>query len=136
MIDNKPLLLVEDDDLDAKKVERAFRELQVANPVARVTNGEEALAWLRDPARGRPGLILSDLNLPIMSGIELIQVVKGDESLRQIPVVVLTASRLETDKLASFHLSVAGYMVKPVDYPQFVELMRTVHLYWTRSETP
>jgi CheY-like chemotaxis protein len=136
MTNKKPLLLVEDDDLDAKTVQRALKELHLTDPLARVTNGEQALAWLRDPAHGKPGLILLDLNMPVMNGIEFLQIAKGDEQLRQIPVVVLTTSRLEEDKLASFALSVAGYMVKPMDYAQFIEVVRTVNLYWTLSETP
>jgi CheY-like chemotaxis protein len=136
MTNKKPLLLVEDDDLDAKTVQRALKELHVTNPLARVTNGEEALSWLRNPGNGKPGLILLDLNMPVMDGIEFLQVAKGDEHLRLIPVVVLTTSRQESDKLTSFDLSVAGYMVKPVDYMQFVEVVRTITLYWTLSETP
>jgi CheY-like chemotaxis protein len=136
MTHSKPILLVEDDDLDAKTVQRALKELHVTNPVARVTNGEEALAWLRHPANGKPGIILLDLRLPVMSGIEFLQAAKADDLLRSIPVVVLTTSRLEEDKLASFNLSVAGYMVKPVDYSQFVEVVRAINLYWTLSEIP
>jgi len=101
-----------------------------------VTNGEEGLAWLHEPVNSKPGLILLDLNLPVMNGIEFLQATKADEQLRRIPIVVVTTSRLEADKLASFNLSVAGYMVKPVDYAQFVEAVRTIHLYWTLSETP
>jgi CheY-like chemotaxis protein len=136
MINNKPLLLVEDDDIDAKTVQRALKELHVTNPLARVTNGEEALDSLRDPANRCPGLILLDLNLPVMNGIEFLQALKGHECLRSIPVVVLTTSRLDTDKLATFDLSVAGYMVKPVDHAQFIEVVRAINLYWTLSETP
>jgi CheY-like chemotaxis protein len=136
MTNHKSILLVEDDDVDAKSVLRAIKELHVTNPVARVSNGEEALAWLRNPANASPGLMLLDLNMPVMTGIELLQVVKGDECLRRIPVVILTTSRLEADKLATFELSVAGYMLKPVDYTQFVEVVRTINLYWTLSEVP
>lgn len=136
MINDKPILLVEDDDIDAKTVQRALKELHVTNPLARVTNGEEALLWLRDPANVKPGLILLDLNLPVMTGIEFLQVVKADERLRSIPVVVLTTSRLDADKLATFDLSVAGYMVKPVDHAQFIEVVRAIKFYWTVSETP
>ncbi len=136
MTNHKSILLVEDDDLDAKTVQRALKELHVTNPVTRVTNGEEALAWLRDSANAMPGLILLDLRLPVMNGIEFLHAAKADEHLRSIPVVVLTTSRLEEDKLATFNLSVAGYMVKPVDYSQFVEVVRTINLYWTLSETP
>lgn len=132
---NKPILLVEDDDLDAKTVRRALKELHVTNPLARVIHGEEALAWLRDPAHGPPCLVLLDLNLPVMNGIEFLRAAKADPALRPIPVVVLTTSRLEADKLASFEFSVAGYMVKPVDYTQFVEVVRAINVYWTLSET-
>jgi CheY-like chemotaxis protein len=136
MTNHKSILLVEDDDLDAKTIQRALKELHVTNPLVRVTNGEEALAWLRDPANGTPGIILLDLRLPVMSGIEFLQAAKADEHLRSIPVVVLTTSSLEEDKLATFNLSVAGYMVKPVDYSQFVEVVRAINLYWTLSATP
>lgn len=130
------MLLVEDDDVDAKTVLRALKELHIVNPVERVTNGEEALARLRDPKRARPGLIFLDLNMPVMGGLEFLQVAKTDEALRRIPVVVLTTSRLEADKIASFDLCVAGYMVKPADYLQFVNVMRTVNVYWSLSEAP
>lgn len=136
MTNQTPILLIEDDDLDAKTVKRALKELRVANPLARVSNGEEALAWLRDPGNSKPGLILLDLNMPVMTGIEFLKVAKADERLRGIPVVVLTTSRLDADKLASFDLSGAGYLVKPVDYPQFIEVVRAINLYWTLCETP
>jgi CheY-like chemotaxis protein len=132
----KPVLLIEDDDLDARAVRRAFEELDVACPLARVSDGEEAMAWLGDLSNATPAFILLDLNLPVMSGIEFLRAAKADERLRHIPVVVLTTSRLEADKLASFDLSVAGYMVKPVDYRQLVEVIRVINLYWTLCETP
>lgn len=136
MNNDKSILLVEDDDLDARTVTRALKDLHVTNPLLRATNGEEALVRLRQGVNGKPGFILLDLNLPVMSGIEFLQVAKADDQLRRIPTVVLTTSKLEADKLASFDLSVAGYMVKPVDYRQFIEVIRTIDLYWTLSETP
>src|SRR4051812_8990852 len=136
MKSDAPILLVEDDEIDAATVERALRELHVCNPLARVENGEEGLAWLRDDSHAAPSIILLDLNMPVMSGLEFLETVKEDERLRRIPVVVLTTSQLETDKVASFERPVAGYMVKPVDYAQFVEVVRTINLYWKLSETP
>lgn len=136
MIASKPILLVEDDDVDAKSVERALKELHVANPLVRATDGEEALARLRDPGRDMPGLILLDISLPIMNGHEFMNIVKDDGRLKLIPIVVLTTSRLPEDRRASFEHSVAGYIVKPVDYAQFFEVMRTINLYWTLSEMP
>ena len=72
--------------------------------------------------------------MPRMDGIEFLRIVKNDENLRKIPVVVLTTSVEEQDKVESFNLGVAGYMVKPMDYGQFVEVVKTIHLYWTLSE--
>jgi CheY-like chemotaxis protein len=136
MNSKKPILLVEDDRVDAMTVERALKENRVANRLDMVANGEEAVTHLRNPQKERPCLILLDLNMPRMNGIEFLRVVKRDEVLKKIPVVVLTTSRHEQDKVDSFRLSVAGYMIKPVDYKKFFEVMRTIDLYWTLSELP
>jgi CheY-like chemotaxis protein len=133
---NKPILLVEDDQVDAMTVKRALKELKVTNPLVHVENGEAALMHLRDPAVEKPCIILLDLNMPIMNGIEFLQVVKHDEKLRATPVIVLTTSEEQQDKVNSFNLGVAGYMAKPVDYRQFVEVMRSINTYWTISEMP
>ncbi len=133
---NRPLLLVEDDTVDVMTIKRAFKEIHVVNPIAHVENGEEALAYLRDGSNEKPCLILLDLNMPVMNGIEFLQVIKGDENLKRIPVIVLTTSEEQQDKLSSFNLGVAGYMAKPVDYRQFVEVMRSIDMYWTISEMP
>lgn len=135
-IPNKPILLVEDDEVDAMTVKRALKDLHVTNPLVLRENGEEALAYLRDPNSARPCLILLDLNMPIMGGIEFLQLDKHDDALKAIPVVVLTTSQEQQDKVNSFNLGVAGYMAKPVAYLQFVEVMRTINAYWTISETP
>jgi CheY-like chemotaxis protein len=133
-VNNSPILLVEDDEVDAMTVRRALRELRVTNTLALADHGEAAIAQLSDPAQPKPCLILLDLNMPIMNGIEFLQVVKAHPEWRRIPVVVLTTSREEQDKIASFDLSVAGYMTKPVDYQKFVDAMRTIDAYWTLSE--
>jgi len=135
-IKNKPILLVEDDQVDAMTVRRAFKELHVTNLLVHVENGEQALDHLRDSASDRPCIILLDLNMPKMGGIEFLQVVKQDESLKAIPAVVLTTSDEQQDKVESFNLGVAGYMAKPVDYQHFVEVMRSINTYWTLSEMP
>lgn len=135
-VKNKPILLVEDDQVDAMTVKRALKELHVTNPLTHVENGEEALDHLRNPASERPCIVLLDLNMPRMGGIEFLQVIKHDEVLRVIPVVVLTTSEEQQDKVESFSLGVAGYMAKPVDYHQFVEVMRSINTYWTLSEMP
>lgn len=135
-IKSKPILLVEDDQVDAMTVRRALKELHVANHMDHVENGEAALAYLRDPEKERPCIILLDLNMPVMNGIEFLQATKRDAELRRIPVVVLTTSEEQEDKVNSFNLGVAGYMRKPVDYRQFVETIRSIDAYWTISEMP
>lgn len=133
---NKPVLLVEDDRVDAMTVERAFKDLRITNRLDIVTNGEEALSFLRNPANPSPCIILLDLNMPIMNGAEFMEIVKQDDKLKRIPVVILTTSKTEQDKVVNFDLGVAGYMIKPVDYHKFVEVIRAIKLYWTVSELP
>ncbi|MEE8552663.1 MAG: response regulator, partial [Desulfobacterales bacterium] len=98
--------------------------------------GEEALSHLRNSANRRPCIILLDLNMPKMNGIEFLKVKKQDEMMRSIPTVVLTTSREEQDKVNSFNLGVAGYMIKPVEYRKFVVVAKTIDIYWTLSELP
>jgi CheY-like chemotaxis protein len=136
-----PILLVEDDMVDVKTVQRAFKQSKITNPLYVTQNGEEALAFLRreepytDPDDApRPGLILLDLNMPVLNGIEFLQIIKLDESLRRIPVIVLTTSRDESDLVRTYNLSVAGYILKPVDFPQFLDVVKTIDLYWSLSE--
>jgi CheY-like chemotaxis protein len=136
MRSTKPILLVEDDRVDVMTVRRALRDIKVTNPLDIASDGEEALAYLRDPDRVRPCIILLDLNMPRMNGIEFLRAIKAHPVRKRIPVIVLTTSRDDGDKVDSFNLGVAGYMVKPVDYGQFVEMMRMVDLYWTISELP
>ncbi len=132
----KPVLLVEDDSVDVMTVKRALKELKMANELTRAADGEEALAYLQDEKNPKPCVILLDLNMPRMNGIEFLKVAKADPQLKCIPVVVLTTSRDDKDKVESFNLCVAGYIVKPVDYEKFVEAMRIIELYWTLSELP
>ncbi len=133
----KPILLVEDDQIDTMTAIRALKELHVTNRVEHVEHGEAALEYLRDASKERPCLILLDLNMPVMGGIEFLRTVKGNGlDLKRIPVVVLTTSEEQQDKVESFNLCVAGYIRKPVDYQRFVETMRTINAYWTVSEMP
>lgn len=127
-------MLVEDDEVDAMTVRRALKELHVPNPLVQAENGEEALAYLRQPGQVTPCIILLDLNMPVMGGIEFLQMAKHDAALKRIPVVVLTTSDEQQDKVASYDLGVAGYIRKPVDYRQFVEAVRAIDTYWTLSE--
>ena len=136
MRNRKPVLLVEDDNVDAMTVKRAFKDLKVLNPLVLTADGEEALQYLRNKSNKKPCVTLLDLNMPKMNGIEFLKVVKADEVLKKIPVVVLTTSKEESDIVESFKLSVAGYIIKPVDYKKFVEAIRAIEMYWTLSELP
>ncbi|MCF7974042.1 MAG: response regulator [Phycisphaerae bacterium] len=136
MKNTKPVLLVEDDSIDAMTVRRAFKDLNLTNKLIHRVNGEEALEYLRSPDAEIPCVILLDLNMPRMNGTEFLKVIKQDDCLRTTPVIVLTTSNEECDVVESFRLCVAGYIVKPVDYKKFVEAIRTIDLYWTLSELP
>lgn len=136
MRSSKPILLIEDDNVDVMTVERVFRELKIANQLVSTSNGEQALEYLRTNGNKKPSVILLDLNMPKMNGTEFLKIVKKDESLKKIPVVVLTTSSQQQDVVESFKLGAAGYMVKSVDYGKFVETIRTINLYWTLSELP
>jgi CheY-like chemotaxis protein len=133
---SKPILLVEDDQVDVMTVKRALRELRITNKLYVAENGEEALEFLQNPQNEKPHIILLDLNMPKMNGTEFLQVVKQDQQLKTIPVIILTTSKTEQDKIESYSLQVAGYMIKPVDYLQFVEVIRVINLYWTLCELP
>jgi CheY-like chemotaxis protein len=136
MRNSLPILLVEDDRVDVMTVERALKDVEVTNQLVCTGNGEEALEYLKTENNKKPCLILLDLNMPKMNGIEFLEIVKSDKVLRRIPVVVLTTSDNERDVIESFELGVAGYMVKPPDYKEFVQAIRTINLYWNLSKLP
>ncbi len=136
MRSSKPILLIEDDNVDVMTVERVFRDLKISNQLVSTSNGEQALEYLRTNGNKKPCVILLDLNMPKMNGTEFLKIVKTDEALKKIPVVVLTTSSQQRDVVESFKLGAAGYMVKSVDYGKFVETIRTINLYWTLSELP
>ena len=126
----KPILLVEDDFVDASTAKQALHDLKVRNPVIHKTDGEEALEYLREQNNDKPAMILLDLNMPRISGIELLQIMKTDAELQQIPVVALTVSKYEQDKLDTFDFGVAGYVIKAVDYDAFLRAMDIIIQYW------
>lgn len=137
------ILLVEDDKVDVMTVQRAFKQNHITNSLVVRQNGEEALRYLRQEEENAdkegwrfPGLILLDLNMPKMNGVEFLKIIKGDEALKAIPVVVLTTSREENDRFESFNTGVAGYIIKPVDFNKFVDVIKLIDLYWTLSESP
>jgi len=136
MRNSKPILLVEDDSVDAMTTKRALQDLNVTNQLVQKVNGEQALEYLRGQDNQMPCVILLDMNMPKMNGIEFLKIAKADEELKKIPVVVLTTSNGEQDRTESFKLSVAGYIIKPTDYTKFVEAIKTICEYWTLSQLP
>jgi CheY-like chemotaxis protein len=137
------ILLVEDDPVDVMSVRRAFEQSKVTNPLFVVGGGEEGLAFFRHEEQfadksifPSPSLILLDLKMPRMSGLEMLSILKSDSDLCHIPVVVLTTSGEQTDVLNSFQNGVAGYLRKPVTFEKFVAAIRIFDLYWTLSEMP
>lgn len=130
------ILLVEDNPDDVELALHAIEKNNIANPVKVIRDGEEALDYLF--YRGRyegadhdlPSLVLLDLKLPKVDGIEVLRHIKGDRRLKLIPVVVLTSSKEESDIVQSYDLGVNSYIRKPVDFDQFVETVKQIGFYW------
>ena len=136
MQNSKPILLIEDDNVDVMTVKRAIRDLKVTNQLVSMGDGEEAIEYLRTEGITKPCIILLDLNMPKMDGVEFLKIVKADEALKKIPVVILTTSNSDRDVIESFERGAAGYMVKSVDYEKFVDTIREIDQYWTLSKLP
>ena len=136
MLSSKPILLIEDDDVDIMTVNRALQDSKVTNQLVSLGNGEEAIEYLRNEKSVKPNIILLDLNMPKMDGTEFLRIVKEDKELKKIPVVILTTSNSDRDVVEAFELGAAGYMVKSVDYEKFVETIRAINQYWTLSKLP
>lgn len=135
------LLLVEDDEVDVMNVRRALKKNNINCPLYVATNGLEALAMLR--GNGKPAkipplrrLILLDINMPKMNGIEFLRELRSDPDLRMIPAIVLTTSNEDRDKVEAYNLNVAGYILKPVTFSSFVDAIATLNRYWMMSEIP
>jgi CheY-like chemotaxis protein len=131
------ILLVEDDEVDVMNVRRAFQTNHIANPLFVAGNGVEALEKLRNgEVPGERRLVLLDLNMPRMNGIEFLAELRRDPELAPTPVVVLTTSNNDRDRVQAYDLNVAGYLLKPVTFSEFAELMAALNKYWTLVEMP
>lgn len=131
------ILLVDDDEVDVMNVQRALQKNNIANPIHVASNGIEALQKLRDGSIvSTRRLVLLDLNMPKMNGIEFLRELRADPKLHGTSVVVLTTSNEERDKVEAFQFNVAGYMIKPVTFTKFVEIMATINKYWLLVEMP
>jgi CheY-like chemotaxis protein len=142
VIELKRILLVEDDPMDMELTLTALEEKKLANEVLVVHDGEEALNFLysrgsfRMRAPGNPVLILLDLKLPKVDGLEVLRQIKNDENLRLIPVVMLTSSREEQDVIESYKLGVNAFVVKPIDFHDFVDAVKEIGLFWAVINEP
>lgn len=134
------IVLVEDDDGDAKAVERAFKKSHILNPITRMIDGRDALDTLRGtgsvPAPEKPYLLLVDLNMPRMDGIKFIKALREDPHLRQAVVFVLTTSNRDEDKAKAYDLNVAGYIVKETAGRDFLKLVELMDNFWRIVELP
>jgi len=131
------ILLVDDDEVDVMTVKRAFQKANITNRLFVASNGVEALEMLRSgavPASRR--LVLLDLNMPKMNGLEFLREVRSDPALQSLTVVVLTTSNEDRDRVDAFQLNVAGYLLKPVTFHTFADVMATLNKYWTLMEMP
>jgi hypothetical protein len=136
------ILLVEDDEVDVMNVKRAFKRNRITNPLYVAGNGLEALKMLQGDEATPPEIpdtrriILLDINMPKMNGIEFLQELRKDVRLAMTPVVVLTTSDEDQDRIEAYKLNVAGYILKPVTFSNFAEVMAALNKYWTLCEMP
>jgi CheY-like chemotaxis protein len=136
------ILIVEDDPKDVELTLTALEEYNLANEVVVTRDGEEALDYLycrgnfTARTNGNPAVLLLDLKLPKVDGLEVLQQIKSDEKLKMIPVVVLTSSREERDMVASYRLGVNAYVVKPVDFHEFVNAIKELGIFWAVINEP
>jgi CheY-like chemotaxis protein len=136
------ILMVEDDAKDVELTMTALEDYNLANEVVVVRDGEEALDYLycregfKTRAEGNPAVMLLDLKLPKVNGLEVLKQIKSDEKLKLIPVVVLTSSKEEKDMVASYKLGVNAYVVKPVDFHEFVNAIKELGVFWAVINEP
>jgi CheY-like chemotaxis protein len=131
MNSTQPILLVEDDQVDVMTVKRGLKKLGVVNKLITVNNGEEALQYLENSEDELPCMILLDINMPKMNGHECLRQLKSHPAFKNIPVVMLTSSLEQQDVNQSFDLGISGYILKPVEYDQFIDAIQVLSSYWT-----
>ena len=135
------ILLVEDDSVDVMNVQRAFVKNNITNPLHIAFNGVEALNMLRG-SNGKPKLnpspriILLDINMPKMNGLEFLRELRNDEDLKSVSVFVMTTSNDDQDKIEAYNLNVAGYILKPLSFEKFVNAVAVLNSYWKLCEQP
>ena len=135
MKEDQIILLLEDDEVDVTAIKRTLKELQLKNPLVVCENGAKGLEWLRANSKTLPGMILLDINMPVMNGLEFLEKIKPDAALKKIPRVMLTTSMQESDRMKSAELGIAGYVLKPMNSAKYLAVMRTLATYWRESES-
>jgi len=126
---NRAILLIEDDQIDRMTIQRGFRNLNIKNKLDMVKNGQEGLEYLRK-SKENPTLIILDINMPKMNGLEFLGIIKKNEEYKTIPVFILTTSNDENDKRFCYECGIAGYILKPIDYLEFQETIKILSNYW------
>ena len=132
----KTILYAEDSSFDVELTRNVLKKNNILNPLVVVKDGVEALDYLHrtgaylDRPRGNPGMILLDLKMPRMDGLELLDILKKDEQFKTIPIIMLTSSREESDLIKGYNLGVNAYVVKPVDFKDFTEVVREIGIFW------
>ena len=142
-MNNFPILLVEDNKHDVRIARRAWRVNRISNPLYVVPHGQACLDFLRNESKysdplqfPRPGIILMDIRMPIMDGIECLQAIKSDPKLKVLPVIMLTTSKEDADRVRSYKLGCNTFIQKPVDFDKMIKAMQAIHLYWNLAELP
>jgi len=134
------ILLVEDDLVDQMNVQRAFKKNNIHNPLIIANNGLEAYNMLKgidcDKIQSLPKIILLDINMPKMNGIEFLQKIREDEGLKSLTVFIMTTSNEDSDRINAYNLNVAGYILKPLNFEKFVSAVATLNNYWKLIELP
>ena len=137
------VLMAEDDEHDIIAVKRAWKKNKIANPLYIVPNGEECLDYLHQRGKygkpkdaPRPGILLLDIKMPKMDGLTVLKHIREDEKLHRLPVIILTTSKDEEDRMESYKLRVNAYIVKPVGFDNFSEAVKTINLFWELVELP
>ncbi len=127
------ILLIEDDNIEIMKLQRTVSKLALNHKIIEAKNGEQALELLKS-GKPLPDIVLLDLNMPRMSGIEFLQILKEDSTLKYLPVVVLTTSENRVDLLECYRIGIAGYVIKPLKYEDYQEKLSKVLAYWEVNE--
>jgi len=135
-MENKKILLVEDNPDDVELTQRAFRKVNLLNEVVVATDGEAALKYLKEHESGLPVVVLLDLKLPKIDGLEVLKRMRATEATRILPVVILTSSREERDLISSYRFGANSYIRKPVNFEQFIDAVRQLGIYWLLLNEP